>query len=357
MSNTIEKNNSKYNQVKKTFLWSAVVILIGELIVGAIMILTGAWNVMIGKIQLTFLLLGVFLFVGVNNFVRIEKGTSLVRGLAWISLISNLIWLVLGSLIIWEVLPVVEMVSKNVANYYGVSRSTTIAVMSVFSKIALVAAGLGAAGFWTSNVLAIRETVKPVKPLKITAAICELYCSGFEILIVLIGFENINYDENLLRWTQLSGLAGFAFVITALAALIISRSNREKDSTESSIRDDKQMQATIQEMVEKEVQERMKAEREKAEKKDLPPLQAEDMPPVVKRDGEVKLTAPVETEVISEESNTAVASEPTEPIESAAEIIESVEFTEDQAPKSEAPVQAQDDATSVQNNDTPNPLQ
>ena len=287
-------------------------ILIGEVIVGAIMILTGAWNVMIGKIQLTFLLLGVFLFVGVNNFIRIEKGTSLVKGLAWISLISNLIWLALGSLIIWEVVPAIDTVSTSAFNRYGASYNTSMTVMSVFLKLALAAAGLGAAGFWTSNVLSIRETVKPVKPLKITAVICELYCSGFEILIVLIGFENINYDENLLRWTQLSGLAGLAFVITALAALIISRSNREKDNIGGSIQDDRQMQATIQEMVEKEVQERMKAEHEKAERDAMPPLQTEDMPPAVRRDDEVKLS--IETADTTDTTDTTVTTNTTDAI-------------------------------------------
>lgn len=289
MSDTFKDNNSKYSQIKKSFLWSAVVILIGELVVGAIMILTGEWNTMIGKLQLTFLLLGIFLFIGVNNFIRIEKGTSTVRGLAWLSLISNLVWLVFGTLIIWEVVPSVEIFTRRVPTFYGGDRTSAIYAMSFFSKLTMVAAGLGAAGFWVSNVLSIRETVKPVKPLKITAVICELYCSGFEILMVLIGFENISYDDNLLRWTQLSGLAGLAFVITALAALIISRANREKGDKVNSIQDDKQIQATIQEMVEKEVQERMKAERKKAEIEAAPPLQAEDMPPMVRRDNEIKL--------------------------------------------------------------------
>lgn len=289
MSDTFKDNNSKYSQIKKSFLWSAVIILIGELLVGAIMILTGGWNTMIGKMQLTFLLLGLFLFIGVNNFIRIEKGTSTVRGLAWLSLISNLVWLVFGTLIIWEVVPSVEIFTRRVPTFYGGDRTSAIYAMSFFSKLTMVAAGLGAAGFWVSNVLSIRETVKPVKPLKITAVICELYCSGFEILMVLIGFENISYDDNLLRWTQLSGLAGLAFVITALAALIISRANREKGDKVDSIQDDKQIQATIQEMVEKEVQERMKAERKKAEIEAAPPLQAEDMPPMVRRDNEIKL--------------------------------------------------------------------
>jgi hypothetical protein len=141
------------------------------------------------------------------------------------------------------------------------------------------------AGFWISNVLSIRETVKPVKPLKITAVICEIYCSGFAIVMTLIGFGNLSYDENLLKWSQLSGLAALAFIITALAALIISRTNRTKNDNDGVLtQNDKETQTTIQEMVEKEVQERLKAELEKVNNEKVPPLRSDDMPPIVRQE-------------------------------------------------------------------------
>jgi hypothetical protein len=227
----------------------------------------------------------VYLFVGVNNFVRIEKGDSVTRGLAWMSLGSNLVALLFGILLLWEVIPFVEYVDRTLSGYLGGNHTFQAAVPSVYSKMALVVLSLGMAGFWISNVLSIRETVKPVKPLKITAVICEIYCSGFAIVMTMIGFGNLSYDENLLKWSQLSGLAALAFIITALAALIISRTNRTKNDNDGVLtQNDKETQTTIQEMVEKEVQERLKAELEKVNNEKVPPLRSDDMPPIVRQE-------------------------------------------------------------------------
>ena len=259
-----------FKKLKKTFLWVAVCILIGELAFGAIVILTDVWNIHIGKIQLTLLMLAVFLFVGVNNLFRIEYGKQSVRNFAWLSLGANAVGLLIGVLLVWEALPTVEYVRKTVPSYYGLSVDREIAVMSVFVKLALVALSLGAAGFWTSNVLSIRETVKPVKPLKVTAVVCEIYTCAYAIILTLIGYENLNYNSDLLRWSQLSGLAGFAFVVTALAAWIISRTTGKKQ-------------------IAKAVRERLAAEKEKERVAALPPLQSDDMPPTVARDNELKI--------------------------------------------------------------------
>ena len=286
MSELIAKSdNSKYKKIRKAFLWTGVTILIGELVLGAILILTGGWSVGVGRAQFTFFLLGVYLFVGVNNFVRIEKGDSVTRGLAWMSLGSNLVALLFGILLLWEVIPFVEYVDKTLSGYLGGNHTFQAAVPSIYSKMALVVLSLGMAGFWISNVLSIRETVKPVKPLKITAVICEIYCSGFVIVMTMIGFENLSYDENLLKWSQLSGLAALAFIITALAALIISRTNHVKNDNDGVLmQNDKEIQTTIQEMVEKEVQERLKTELGKTNNETVPPLQSNDMPPIVRRE-------------------------------------------------------------------------
>lgn len=286
MSELIAKSdNSKYKKMRKAFLWTGVTILIGELVLGAILILTGGWNVGVGRAQFTFFLLGVYLFVGVNNFVRIEKGDSVTRGLAWMSLGSNLVALLFGILLLWEVIPFVEYVDKTLSGYLGGNHTFQAAVPSIYSKMALVVLSLGMAGFWISNVLSIRETVKPVRPLKITAVICEIYCSGFVIVMTMIGFENLSYDENLLKWSQLSGLAALAFIITALAALIISRTNHVKNDSDGVLmQNDKEIQTTIQEMVEKEVQERLKTELGKTNNETVPPLQSNDMPPIVRRE-------------------------------------------------------------------------
>ena len=275
-----------FKKLKKTFLWAAVCILIGEFAFGAFVILTGFWDIHIGKIQLTFLMLAAFLFIGVNNFLRIEHGNQAVRGLARLSFGANAVGLLLGILLVWEALPTVEYVRRTIPTYYGLGMDREIAVMSVFVKLALVALSLGAAGFWTSNVLSIRETVKPVKPLKITAVVCEVYTCAYAIVLTLIGYENLRYDEYLLKWSQLSGLAGLAFVVTALAAWIISRTTGKKQIAKAG---GETTDAAIREMREKEVRERLAAEKEKERVAALPPLQSDDMPPTVARDNELKI--------------------------------------------------------------------
>ena len=66
------------------------------------------------------------------------------------------------------------------------------------------------------------------------------------------------------RWYPLAGLMGFAFVVMAWAAAIVSRNGRKRSeertgSHENSI-SDAEVQAKIQEMVEKEVQARLAAQ-------------------------------------------------------------------------------------------------
>ena len=275
-------------KIKKVFLWSAVVILIGEFLFGAIVILfNDIWTPMLGRLQGTLLLAAVVLFAGVNNLNRIGHKDAMVRISAWISFATNILWFVLAALFIWEVVPFVEYKETSLGIFGGVR--TKMYVMTALAKIMMVALSLGVSGFFISNVLAIKETVKQVKPLKIMAVICELYNCVFAIVIVLVGYEKITSDWE--KWSALSGLAGLAFIVTALAALIISRSNGKKDGAQEKI-DSEKMQATIQEMVEKEVQARMAAEKEKAERENTPPLQSDDMPPSVERDNEIKIDNP-----------------------------------------------------------------
>ena len=64
--------------IKKGFLWTAVCILIGEVVLGAILILVGSFNETIGKLMGTFALCAIMMFFGVNNFSRMEKGDRII---------------------------------------------------------------------------------------------------------------------------------------------------------------------------------------------------------------------------------------------------------------------------------------
>lgn len=242
--------------LRKTFLWAGVCILIGEFLTGAILILTQSFDATIGKIMATFALCAVVLFVGVNNFTRMEKGERIVQGFALTSLIANIIWLILAILMIWEVMAVYTYSSFTLE-------------MTVMAKIMCVAVNVATTCFLISNVWAIEETVKPVRPLKITALVCELYCGIYGIIVI---FGSTSVMDS--RWYALAGLAGFAFIVMALAAVIVSRSGRKKSekivSMSESLEKDGDMQAKIQEMVEKEVQARMKSEANK------PPILSQD---------------------------------------------------------------------------------
>ena len=259
-----ESTISKLKNIRKGFLWSAVCILIVEVIVGAVLILTQSFNLTIGKLMGTFALCAVVLFLGVSNFAEMEKGKRITQWFALVSLIMNMTWLILAILLIWEIVPSLEY-TNSLHGFYSSARP------SIAMKLMTVALDAGVGCFLVSIVLSIEETVKPVRPLKITALVCELYCCVYAIIISL---GDVTYITDF-RWGALAGLAGFAFIVMSVAAAIVSRSGAKKNGNTIQAVDKGTMEATIQEMVEKEVQERMRKEREKMERDAMPPLQTE----------------------------------------------------------------------------------
>ena len=266
----------KMKKIRKIFLNCAVWILVAELIVGAILIIIGTdtWNITIGKIQGTFMIIALILFISINNFIRIEKGNKLIQTFASISFISNLIWGILALLLIWEILPTVW--SEYVATeFFGTTFSTTHP--TVYSIIALTAAYAAAAGFWISNIMSIKETVKAVKPLKVASIVCIAYLWFSQTLLTI--FQPL-YSE-VEKLYQLSGLAGLAFIVMALAALIVSKTNKNKiaepslttkneTQTQPASKTDAEIRAEIEEkvrreMIEKEVRAKLEAEQANAE--------------------------------------------------------------------------------------------
>ena len=279
--NNDKKTSSPLKQLKKAFLWMAVIILIGEFLFGALVILANdLWTPTLGKVQASFLLLAVALFIGINNLTRIEERKPSVSGLAWLSLTANVVWLVLGILLIWGMVPAVDEYKIRVGSVY-IAAGTA----SVWVKLCSVASNLGIGGFLMSNVFAIKETVKQVKPLKIAAAVCWLYVSVFAIIVTFA--ETGNYSD-WGKWFALSGLAGLAFVVLSIVALIVSRTNAKKEAGAGKQISSEEMQSTIQEMVEKEVQARLAAEKKK-ETESRPPLQAEDTSGSASQDKKAKI--------------------------------------------------------------------
>ena len=280
-----QKMISIIKKTHKVFLWVATGILIASLMLGAILIFVDTKNDMFGKIQATFFILALVAFVSVNNFIRIEKGGKLIQGFASAGFLANIVWLVLGILMIWGVCSPVQVdtptmksnnVSTNTYNLYDKydselddydnyddyddydnyddydydydyddydyyendgsdaavspflsTHQTTTYSITVAAKILIIAASIASIGFWVSNLLAIKDKVKAVKPLKITAIVCVVYDAIFMIVLVLAW--PINADQNLLKWIELTGLTASGFFVTALAAWIISRTHKELD--------------------------------------------------------------------------------------------------------------------------------
>lgn len=264
-----EMTLQKMQKIRKIFLKFAVWILIAELVLGAFLILSGGWDVATGRIQGTFLILALILFVNVNNFIRIEKGDRAIQIFALIGFISNLIWGLFAFLLMWEIVPFHWTEEIMRTGYSGYSYSSTRYHMTLYAIIMLISAYAAAGGFWVSNIMSIKETIKLVKPLKITAIVCILYLWAFGMIMTPIEPE----FEDVEKLYQLAGLAGLAFGITALAALIISRTNMKKDTEPKSAqftpKTEAELRAEIEEkvrreMIEKEVRAKIEAERTNA---------------------------------------------------------------------------------------------
>lgn len=256
----------KIQKTRKIFLKFAVWILIAELVFGAILILTTSWNIAIGRIQGTFLILALIMFVSVNNFIRIEKGKRTTQVFALIGFVSNLIWGIFAFLLMWEIVPFHwTETTTRISSYSGYPYTHTEYHMTFYAIIMLISAYAATGGFWISNIMSIKETIKLVKPLKITAILCVVYLWIFGTIITPIEPE----FKDVEKLYQLAGLAGLAFGITAIAALIISRTNKKKSieskSTQFTPKTEAELRAEIEEkvrreMLEKEIRAKVEAE-------------------------------------------------------------------------------------------------
>ena len=109
-------------------------------------------------------------------------------------------------------------------NTYTSSYTPVTYGISIMTKIMVVSACIASIGFWVSNILVIKDRIKAIKPLKITAIICQVYCSAF--IMVLIFAWPVSLNKDMIKWVELYGLATSGFVIAALAAWIISRTHK-----------------------------------------------------------------------------------------------------------------------------------
>ena len=267
----------KISKIKKGFLWTAVCLLIGGFVLGAIAILLrqsadDATMIRITKLLSTMAVLTFVLFVGVNNCIRMEKGNNVVQILALIGLVTGTLAAILGILMIWEVMPTVVWNTGGGCTTDVIYKCVNVVhyVPSVWAKILSILISLAGAGFWISNVMSIKETIKVVKPLKIASVICETYTAIYTIVVV---FSNYEIAVQMPTLSTLTGFLGFAFVVMAPVAWIISRTTDKKQAASNASanvqvntpKTDAELRAEIEEkvrreMIEKEVRAKMGAD-------------------------------------------------------------------------------------------------
>jgi hypothetical protein len=256
MKNSIfgKKALEKIQTTRRIFLKIAVWILIADFVLGAFLILTESWNVSVGRILGTLFVLAMALFVSINNFICMEKNNRATQTFALISFVSNIIWLIFALLLMWEIVPFYLKGEGVFSSSYHLSFFSLTMFISIYAAIA---------GFCISNTLSIKEPIKIIKPLKITAVVCVMYLWFFETFATIVEFQNLG---TLLNLTELAVLA---FIITASAASIISKTsedNKDKKRTSGKTsKSDEELRAEIEEkvrreMIEKEIRSKIEAE-------------------------------------------------------------------------------------------------
>ena len=288
-----EKTLEKIKKIRTTSLRVFVAILIIEVVAWALIIIARQSNEIIMRFQLTFLVIAGALFVSILNFRSIEKGNMSAQILSLISLCACALWTVLEMLVVWGLVSLVD--SSGLFSYKMNGMGIFVSIISSTMTCMMLA----------GCVARIEENGGPIKPLKITA-LSSIMCAWFITVIMTASGSDLSSDF-LATAGPLLGLAILAFLVTAIAASVMSRTNRrdklDKAVASDTIKNNEEAQAAIKEMVEKEVQSRLAEERAKTEQDVTPPSQPEELASEVPHDNS-------SSDKVEEETN-----EPNEPNE------------------------------------------
>ena len=195
-----------------------------------------------------------------------EKGNKTIQLLSLIGFISNYIWAVFAILLVWGI---VQWTDEAVGTIFYPNNLYTPTIhrhLTIYAIIMLISAYTAAAGFLISNIISIKETIKLVKPLKITSVVCIVYLWVFGTVMTPIEPEN----ESIKRLLSLAALAWMAFQVTAIGAFIISKINKDKativdiaptnDITQPTIKTESEPRTEIEEKTSEELMEKNKGE-------------------------------------------------------------------------------------------------
>lgn len=216
-------------KLKKNFLWIGVYILIGGVILGAALIVTGGTEAgeYISKAMGMFLVFALMMLISSNNFKRLESGRDSAQIMALVGLVMNFVWGILWTLAIWGAF---DIMAYKICDY-GYYRSSSYQCtdgFSIMGQIALIATYLSAWGFFGSNIMSVKEYDRKsaITPLKITALVCLTYCVLFAMAVVMNKEVSQNFFKD--RMAMLSSFAGLVWVVTWIIAAVLSRGGRKK---------------------------------------------------------------------------------------------------------------------------------
>lgn len=235
-----ESTIEKIIKIRKIFQKIIVGFVIGLFVLLAVFIVVGVDNIkVINKIFSLLTVWTIGILIAMSNFKCIEKKQRMAQIFSIVSLATCAVWVAIASV---NALANNEWINTPLAK-----------VLNIISDTMLC----GLFGAWIAT---IKENGGPIKPLKITALSCLVFFWVYAILVILVNAESLNPT-----FTALAGLAAMAFMVTwAMAASISKRNNKEKlnkiADTGAQNLNTEDMQKQIREMVEKEVQERLKAE-------------------------------------------------------------------------------------------------
>lgn len=257
-----DKTLETFKKIRQVFLKVIVGIIIGEIVLLAVLIIAQSANAIIGKFMGTLFVVAIAMFISMCCFKCIEKKQPIAQVLSLVTLGAEVFWFIFQLLELWEVVPM-YVISGN--NFSLFSVDATLTPFAIFTSIISSIMIYGLFGAWISS---IEENGGPIKPLKITALVCDVYI-WIVSMISVFGVFNTNNAATVLG---LYALAWLALIITWISAASISRRNR-REQLDKVIAggkkvnlDSEEMQAQIREMVEKEVKARMAAEKEKEKK-------------------------------------------------------------------------------------------
>lgn len=224
----MENNNANFGEkglelikkIKKSFLLVGVYIFIGGIVLGAISILvTGqidAWSY-IGKAISTLIIVALMFGITTNSLQRMAYSPQTSQALAMVAFGVNVVWGILCILTIWTM-------RESCSEFETVCGLQT---NDILSRLTTVAWLLLLAFFSGANIMALKEYNKTamIRPIKITAAVCVMSGFIYEMVEAMLGGQiDASASEVVGR---LRVLAVFMIVMGLIAWIVVAIMSRD----------------------------------------------------------------------------------------------------------------------------------